>query len=112
MPVNLTSPVESARPLPAEEEAGELPHGIEAEAAWHDRIADEMAGEEPEVAMDIEFGAGKSLVEFAAGLADLGDAVEHQHGRIGKLSIARAEQFAAGAGEQLLIIVAGFSCGH
>ena len=32
---------------PAEEEAGQLPHGIEAEAAGHDRVADEMAGEEP-----------------------------------------------------------------
>jgi hypothetical protein len=34
---------------PAEEEAGQLPHGVEAQAARHDRVADEVAGEEPVV---------------------------------------------------------------
>jgi hypothetical protein len=37
----------------------------------------------------------KSLVEGAAGFADFGDAIEHQHRRVGQLRIARAEQLAA-----------------
>jgi hypothetical protein len=41
---------------PAEEKAGQLPHGVEAEAARHDRVADEMAGEEPEIRLDVEIG--------------------------------------------------------
>ena len=57
--------------------------------------------------LDVEFGADEALVEGAAGFADLGDAVEHQHGRRGQLRIARAEQLAAGAGQQILIAVAG-----
>ena len=53
MPENLTSPTPSARPLPGcteptQEEAEQLPQRVETEAARHDRIALEMAGEEPE----------------------------------------------------------------
>ena len=92
---------------PAEEEAAHLPQRVEAEAAGHDRVADEMAGEEPEVAVDVEFGADIALVELAAALADLGDAVEHQHRRIGQLGVSGAEQLTAGAGQQILIGVAG-----
>jgi hypothetical protein len=36
---------------PAEVEAGQLPHAVEAEAAGHHRIALEVAREEPEVRM-------------------------------------------------------------
>ena len=53
MPENLTSPTLKARPLagraePAQEKAEQLPQRIEPEAARHDGIALEMAGEEPE----------------------------------------------------------------
>ena len=90
MPENFTSPVDSARPLPGSpsqprKKPLELPHRVEAEAARHDRILDEMAGEEPEVGRDVEFGADEALAELAAALADLGDAVEHQHGGVGEL---------------------------
>ena len=117
MPLNFTSPVDSAMPLPGSPSQPRkkpvICHmRVEAEAARHDRIADEMAGEEPEVRLDVEFGADEALVEFAAGLADLGDAVEHQHRRIGQLRIAGAEQFAAGAGQQILIAVAGLLFRH
>src|SRR5690606_459397 len=83
-----------------------------AEAAGHDRVADEVAGEEPQVRPDVELGADEALVEGAAFLADRGDAVEHQHGRRGKLGVARAEQLAARAGQQILVIVARLSLGH
>src|SRR5690606_22607545 len=56
---------------PTEEKAGQLPHGVKAEAARHDRIAWEMAGEEPEIRMHVEFGANKALVELSASFADL-----------------------------------------
>jgi hypothetical protein len=61
MPLNFTSPVDSACPAflaePAEVEAGELPHAVKAQAAGHHRIALEVAREEPEIRRDVEFGA-------------------------------------------------------
>ncbi len=53
---------------PAEEEAGELPERIEAEAARHDGVALEMAIEEPEVRLDVELGADEALAVLAAPL--------------------------------------------
>src|SRR5690606_6807176 len=41
---------------PAQVEANQLPHGVEAEATRHYRVAFEMAGEKPQVGMDIQFG--------------------------------------------------------
>jgi hypothetical protein len=40
-----------------------------------------MAGEEPEIGLDVEFGDDLAQPRRAAILADPGDAVEHQHGR-------------------------------
>ena len=93
MPVNFTSPTPSARPLPsaahpAEEEADHLPQRVEAEAARHHRIVLEMAFEEPEIGLDVEFGLDLALAVPAALLGDLGDAVEHQHRRQRQLRIA------------------------
>ena len=75
-PENFTSPTPSARPRPgraepAEEEAEHLPQRVEAEAARHHRIALEMAGEEPEVGLDVELGAHVALAVLAARLGDL-----------------------------------------
>ncbi len=47
---------------------------------WH--------GKEPEVRIDVEFGADQALAVFAAGLVNLGDAVEHQHRRQRQLRVA------------------------
>src|SRR5690606_27599918 len=99
-------------PEPAEKEARHLPQRIESQAARHHRIADEMAGEEPEIRLDFELRADESLVELAAGLADLGDAVEHQHWRRGQLGVAGAEQLAAGARQQVLVVKARFPFRH
>ncbi|MNZ81669.1 hypothetical protein D3C78_1003450 [compost metagenome] len=90
---------------PAEEEAGQLPHTVEAEAAGHDRVALEVAGEIPVVGADIIFGTDETLVEGAAGFGNFGNAMDHEHGGQWELCISRAEQFAATAGQDLLIIV-------
>src|SRR5215468_6142233 len=70
-----------------------------AQAAGHDRIALEMAGEEPKVRLELEHGADQALAILAAGFRDLGDAVEHEHGGQRQLGIAGAEEFASRAGQ-------------
>ena len=88
---------------PAEEEADELPERIEPQAARHDRIALEMAGEEPQIGLHIEFSDDLALAVFTPGIGNMRDAVEHQHGRQGQLRIAGPEQFTAGASQQILV---------
>src|SRR5262245_4040960 len=44
----------AGRAEPTQEKAEQLPQGVEAEAARHDWIALEMAGEEPEVGLELE----------------------------------------------------------
>src|SRR5690606_16918874 len=75
-------------------------------------IADEMAREEPQIRPDVEFGTDESLAIFSTLLAHAGNAVEHQHGRRRQLGIARAEQFAPRACQQVFIIVARLSLRH
>src|SRR5690606_11215090 len=88
---------------PAQEEAHQLPHGIEAEAAGHDGVVLEVATEEPEVGTDVEFGDDPALALAAAVRGDLEDAVDHQHGVDGKSGVAGAEQLAVAAADQLLL---------
>src|SRR5262249_33017834 len=76
------------------------------EAARHDRVALEMAGEEPEIRFQVEGGARQAPAVLPAGLRDLRDPVEHQHRRQGQLRVARAEQFSSPAGEQILVLLA------
>src|SRR5690606_774194 len=83
---------------PAEEEAGQLPHAVEAEATRHDRVALEVTGEVPVVRLHVVFGADIALVEGAAGFGNIGDAVDHQHRRQRKLCVAGAEKLATAAG--------------
>ena len=94
----------AGRAQPAEEEADHLPQRVEAEAARHHRVALEVAEEKPEVRLHIEFGADHALAVLAAGLGDLGDAVEHQHRRQRQLGVAGAEQLAAAAGQQIFVV--------
>ena len=60
-------------------------------------------GKEPEVRLEVEHGAHQPFAVFAAGFRDLGDAVEHQHGREWQLGIARAEQFAPRACQKVIV---------
>ena len=97
---------------PAEEEARQLPHTVKTQAARHDRIALEVAGEIPVVGTHVIFRADIALVEGTTGLGNIGDAMNHQHRGQGQLGIARAEQFAATAFQDLFIIEAGLSGRH
>src|SRR5437764_1345110 len=72
---------------PAEEETGQLPQRIEAEAAGHDRIALEVTGEEPEVRLHRQRRTHMPLAVRAAVLGNLGDPIAHQHRRQWKLRI-------------------------
>src|SRR5690606_21179735 len=77
---------------PAEVRADQLPERVETEAARHDRIGFEMAGEEPEIGADVELGHDLALAVGAAILVDVRDAVEHEQRRQRQTGIARAEQ--------------------
>src|SRR5690606_27360969 len=78
--------------LPAQVETYQLPHGIQAQAAGHDRIAFEMACEEPEFRIDIQLGNQLAFAIFATDFADVSDAIDHQHVRCGQLRVTWAEQ--------------------
>src|SRR5690606_35249574 len=82
---------------------------IEPEAPRHHRVAIKVAVEEPEILPDVELGPDLPL---AVGTTILGNArypIEHQHRRQRQLRVARAEQLAAGTGQQVLVAETGFS---
>src|SRR5690554_248943 len=64
---------------PAQIEAHQLPHGIQAQAAGHDRVSGKMAIEEPEIGVNIQLGNQFAFVEPAALLLNARDAIKHQH---------------------------------
>src|SRR5438128_1804429 len=83
----------AATPLaadPAEVEADQLPERVETQAARHHRVLDEVAGEEPEVRIDVELGLDVAEAVLAAVVVDMGDAVEQQHRRRRQLGVALA----------------------
>ena len=90
---------------PDQVETDELPERVEAEAARHDRITLEVAIEEPEVRLDIEFGAQFALVVGAAVGRNMGDAIEHQHRRQWQPAVLGSEQLAVPALDQVLVLV-------
>ncbi|GGH06771.1 hypothetical protein GCM10007420_24240 [Glycocaulis albus] len=71
-----------------------------------------MAGEEPEIGIDIEFGDDLALAILSAFAGDVGDAVHHKHGGKRKLGVAGAEKPALSALDQTIIIEAGRVLGH
>src|SRR5690606_37912265 len=89
-----------------------LPHAIKAEAARHDRIAFEMTGEEPEIRVNVELGKDLSLAIFAALLADMGNAVDHEHRRKRKLRIARSKHASVAAFKQVFQGICRFLFRH
>ena len=62
-----------------------------------------MAGEEPEIGLKLEHRPHQALAVFAADLGDIGNPVEHQHRRQGKLW-ALGEKLAPPAGQQVLVL--------
>src|SRR6185312_12441992 len=94
----------AGRTEPTEEKADQLPKRVEPEAARHHRIALEVAQEKPEVRLHVELGADHALAVRAAGFGNFRDAVEHQHRRQRQLRIAGAEQLAAAASQQVLVL--------
>src|SRR5208282_208742 len=93
----------AGRAEPTEEETEQLPQRIEPEAAGHHRIALEVAGEEPQVGLEIEHRANQAFAVLAADCRDFGDAVEHQHRRQRQLRTF-GEKLAPPAGQQVLIV--------
>src|SRR5690606_17538460 len=61
---------------PGQVEAAQLPHGVQPQAAGHDRITLEVAVEEPQVRADVELGPDLALAVPATLGGDVGDAVE------------------------------------
>ena len=97
---------------PAEEKTQHLPQGVEPEAAGHDRVALEVAGEEPIIRLNVELGYDAAVAMLTACFLDVGDAVEHEHRRQRKLSVSGAKQFPSSAGEQSLVLEAGLPFGR
>src|SRR6187431_1084165 len=71
-----------------------------------------MTAEKPEIRRHIEFGADQTLAVLPAGFGNIADAVEHQHRRQRQLRIARAEQLAATARQQILVFVTAAAIQH
>ncbi len=67
-----------------------------------------MAVKEPQVRADIQLCHYLAFAEFAAGLADVHNAVEHQHVGFWQLCVAWAEQFAVATEEQVFAAVRAF----
>src|SRR5690606_5088379 len=82
---------------PGQEEADQLPHGIQAQASRHHRVALKMHFEKPEIRVDVQFGHQAAFAVFAVIGSDVGNTVDHQHFVDGQ---------AHGAGEQLAVATA------
>ena len=76
---------------PTEKETDQLPQRVQTQTAGHDWIAFKMAVEEPEVRIDIELCDDFPFAVLSAAIADMGNAVEHEHGREGQLGITWPE---------------------
>ena len=88
---------------PAEEKSDKLPQRIHAKASRHHRIALEMAGEEPQIGVQVELRDDLPLAMRAAGIVDPGDPVTHQHRRHRQLRIAGPEKLALRAGDKIVV---------
>ena len=89
---------------PAEVETHQLPHGIQTQAAGHHRVALEMAAEKPQVRSHVELRQHLAAAEAATVIADVRNAVEHQHRRQRQLRVAGPEQLPTRAAQQILIV--------
>ena len=102
---NTECPAAARVAFPAEEKAQQLPGSIQTQTARHDRVALEVAVEKPEIRGDIQFGNDLAFAIAAAFVADVSNAIDHQHVRQGQPCVAGAKQLPVGAGEQFLASV-------
>src|SRR5207302_836016 len=105
-------PAATLAAAPAQKETDQLPERVEAEASRHDRIALEVAAEEPKVRLHVEFSANEAPAIFTPGVGNFADTVEHQHRGQRQLCIARAKHLAAAAGQQILVFVTATPIQH
>ena len=97
---------------PAKEESRKLPKRIEAEASRHYGITLEVTRKEPQIRFNIEFSDHFSKSRGTAILGNLGDPIEHQHGRQGQLGISWPEEFTSSTCQEFVEVVARFLRGH
>jgi len=71
-----------------------------------------MTGKKPQLRVHVEFSNNVPLAVITTILADLGNAVKHQHIRQRQLRIAGPEQFTVAARNQLIISIAAFPGCH
>lgn len=64
---------------PSEEETTQLPQGVDAQAARHDRVGLEVAIEEPEIRMNIQLRADLTLAESSPMVVYGCNPVDHEH---------------------------------
>jgi hypothetical protein len=67
-----------------------------------------MALEKPQLRINIQLSNYLTLAKFPAGLADMGNAVKHQHIGDGQLGIAWAKHLAVATADKFLSGVVGF----
>ena len=88
---------------PSEVEANQLPHGIQPQAAGHDRVALKVAGKKPQIGFDVQFGHNAPQAVSTPIGVDMGDAVKHQHRGQRQAATVGTEQTAFARGNQLFI---------
>src|SRR5580704_8393013 len=71
-----------------------------------------MARKEPQIGFDGERRTHKTLAVGAAFLGDIGDAIEHQHGRERQLCIAGSEQLTASTCKKIFVFKARTAFRH
>jgi hypothetical protein len=92
---------------PAKVKAHQLPHRIKTETTGHHRVALEVATEEPQIGTHVELGDDLAATVLPTVVADVHDAVEHQHRRHRQLRVARPEQLPARASQQVGVAEGG-----
>ncbi|CSP50959.1 Uncharacterised protein [Shigella sonnei] len=93
---------------PAEVEPYQLPHCVQAQASRHNRIANKVASEEPQIRIDIQFCFNIPFVEVTTRFGHFDHTVHHQHIRCWQLRAFSAKQFTATRGKKVFFCI-GFA---
>ena len=93
---------------PAEVEPYQLPHCVQAQASRHNRIADKVASEEPQIRIDIQLCFNIPFVEVTTRFGHFDHTVHHQHVWCWQLRAFSAKQFTATRGKKVFFCI-GFA---